>query len=433
MVVIKRPISHYLDLGYANKGRELIHCASLVGKTLNGADMNSLVGILHQLSALSAIANELFQSVLDSSKETFTRISDISTRIKNVNEQLDVVEMYAMKSSSTFYKNQSFQMKEESLSFLRKKNEQNIHKTNFPAPLKWQYDTNCEKVPDFGSLNDLHEKKDCLKDYSDPSFFFESWAVSELEKQEKKKKERKAKKEKRKVEGVKQNRLKEMYDEHGEKSDRRGQQQGPGTSDIDFEAPLDEGYVPPPPPDELPPPPPLEEEVINRQSSSFNHPIQRDDSSSEGFKPPPPPPRTIKHINEDDVGLQNDDDDDKEASQMTLPNLPSTLNLQAPPPPPMVGGIQTGGAITFKKADQAPLNRKQTAAVLRGGQDRSSLLDSIRGKDNMARLKKVVVNEKPKEPEKPKEAGGFNVTDILNKKFANTRDSDDEDEDEEDW
>jgi len=97
-----------------------------------------------------------------------------------------------------FYGNQSLALKEETLNVLRKKNEQNIQKNNFPPSLKAQYDGGCEKLPVFGQvLDDLHEKRDCLKDFSDPGFFFESWAVAEMEKQEKKKRDRKAKKKKK--------------------------------------------------------------------------------------------------------------------------------------------------------------------------------------------------------------------------------------------
>jgi len=45
----------------------------------------------------------------------------------------------------------------------------------------------------------IMKKKSCVKDYSDPSFFFESWAVSELAKQEKRNKERKKKKNNKKL------------------------------------------------------------------------------------------------------------------------------------------------------------------------------------------------------------------------------------------
>jgi len=121
MVVIKRPIGSILELGYQNKGKELIYAAQQNGKPLNGSTMNSLNGILHQLSTLSIVANELFQSVLDSSKETFTRITDISTRLKNVNEKLDTIESYAVQSSYTFYGNSSLVLKEETINILRKK------------------------------------------------------------------------------------------------------------------------------------------------------------------------------------------------------------------------------------------------------------------------------------------------------------------------
>jgi len=67
---------------------------------------------------------------------------------------------------------------------------------------------NTENLPNFETLNEYHEKKDCLKDYSDPGFFFESWASFELAKMEKKKREKVKKPKKEKVVEIEQNRLK---------------------------------------------------------------------------------------------------------------------------------------------------------------------------------------------------------------------------------
>jgi hypothetical protein len=141
-----------------------------------------LNGLLYQLSSLSSIADELFQSVLDSSKETFTRISNISTRLKTVNDKLDSIDSYISNNTSKFYGNHAYQLSETAVAFLSKKNEQNIKKSNLPPALNWQYEKNCQSVPNFGDLDQYHEKKSCIKDYSDPGYFFEAWAVAELEK-----------------------------------------------------------------------------------------------------------------------------------------------------------------------------------------------------------------------------------------------------------
>ena len=122
-MVVKRAIAHYSTVGHQNGGGELIKSAQIAGvskkkkkktqlskKTLQGSCMNDLNGLLYQLSALSTIADELFQSVLDSSKETFTRITNISTRLKSCNEKLDSVDAYISQNSTKFYGNHAYQL-----------------------------------------------------------------------------------------------------------------------------------------------------------------------------------------------------------------------------------------------------------------------------------------------------------------------------------
>lgn len=405
--MVQRHINPIAEVGYANKGGELIKSATISGKTLNGSSMNSLNGILYQLNSLATVANELFQSVLDASKETYTRVNNISSRLKEVNGKMESIESYIVKNSSQFYANGSYQMTEKNLKVLRNKSEHCVHKQNLPPALKWQYENNTENLPNFESLNEYHEKKDCLKDYSDPGFFFESWAQNELAKIEKQKREKKPKKQKTdKVVAIERTK----YDEHsgGKKKDQQKnqQQQQEQTSD-------EPGYHPPPPPEEeddnIPPPPeededhtipppPEDEEEENRQEQV----VQTNNNAPPPPKPPsgpPPPPPTQKPSG---------------GGPPPPPNGPPPP--KGPPPPPSTSGI------TFSKKDMD--STEKTKIPQTGG--KNNLLEQIR---NGKALNKVEIKKEPPKIEPPSNS----IASILENKFAKTMDSDSESDKDDDW
>jgi hypothetical protein len=145
--------------------------------------MNSLNGLLSQLSQISIIAHELFEEVLSNSKKTFDRMSNIKSRAEKIAEKLPVVENYILNNSQNFYKNSSYVLSEETLNTVfRKKDERNINKDNIPIAIKNQFE-NCVKIPDFSLLNEYHQNGNCAKDYSNPDFFILEWAKEELAKQ----------------------------------------------------------------------------------------------------------------------------------------------------------------------------------------------------------------------------------------------------------
>jgi len=408
---VQRQVNAIAEVGYTNKGGELIKSAAISGKTLNGSAMNSLNGILHQLNSLATVANELFQSVLDASKETYTRVNNISSRIREVNDKMEGIESYIVQHSSQFYGNGSYILNEKNIKILRAKNEQCVHRSNFHPALKWPYENNTENLPNFETLNEYHEKKDCLKDYSDPGFFFESWASFELAKMEKKKREKVKKPKKEKVVEIEQNRLK--YDEHGSlKSDKKKLQNQSQTMNMQqqqqqqpIEQSEEQGYHPPPPPDDdedHPPPPPDDDD-----------------------QPPPPP---------------MDDPDDNYHEQVVQRPQPPT----GPPKPPLKQGggppPPTGGppppkppgppppptsGITFSKKDLD--NSQKTNIKQTGG--RNNLLDQIRGANKTDMLKKVEVKREPVKTVEPPNS----IASILENKFAKTMDSDSESEKDANW
>lgn len=163
-------------------------------------------GLLFQLSSLSLVASELFDSILTSSKTTFERIGALTQRVENVNNTLSEVEQYMMQNSKKMFTTFGYNFNEKSMVVLQKIDQQNISAKNFPRALGWQYQQNCEAVPMFDpALDNIRESDDkeskkarpCTQHYSRPNFFFEFWAKEELRRQ---KNERKAMRKKRRQE-----------------------------------------------------------------------------------------------------------------------------------------------------------------------------------------------------------------------------------------
>lgn len=404
--MVLRHINAIAEVGYSNKGGELIKSAQISGKTLNGSSMNSLNGILYQLNSLATVANELFQSVLDASKETYTRVNNISSRVKEVNDKLEGIESYIVQNSSQFYANGSYQMNEKNLKVLRNKSEHCIHKGNLPPALKWQYENNTESLPNFESLNEYHDKKDCLKDYSDPGFFFESWAQNELAKLEKQKREKKPKKQKTEK-TIQIERTK--YDEHSgsKKKDQKNQQ----TGEQDYHPPPppedeEHGDVPPPPPEEdengdIPPPPPEDEDEGNNQE--YQQTPQNPPPKTGG--PPPPPKQQTQQPQQTSGG----------GPPPTGPPPPP----KGPPPPPSTSGI------TFSKKDIDTTQKTQKTQTA----GKNNLLDQIRNANNKDMLKKVEIKKEPLKVEPSPNS----IASILENKFAKAMDSDSESDKDDDW
>lgn len=408
--MVKHHVANIAEASFQNKGVELIKSATISGKTLLGANMNSLTGILYQLNSLASVANELFQSVLDSSKETYTRLNNISSRIGTVNEKLSSIEEYIEQNSTQFYANGSYKLSENNVKVFRQKTEHCVDSNNFPPALRWQYDTNTENLPNFDILNEYHEKKDCLKDFSDPGFFFESWASFELAKIEKKNRD--------KVKKPKKDRVVEIA-KSVSKVDKYGFTKEDGKHQQGTRHEIGEDDLPPPPPEEdmeIPGPPPDDDDGENYQP-----PPPEDDDN------PPPPP------------MENPEDEiyqhvQPKVTKTVAPPTPKQQTISAPkaptnaPPPPMAPGLPPpppdGSGITFSKKN----NVEKKAVPQTGG--RNNLLDAIKNQDNKLLLKKVTIEDKPKVEAK---APQNSIASILENKFAKTIDSDDDSDKDDDW
>lgn len=173
-----------------------MHAAHNAGKTLQGSAQNSMNGLLFQLSSLSLVATELFNTVLSSSKDSLARVQNLSARVQVVKQKLPQLEemVYSGINKDLFYATRGYQLTDENKAVLLKKNQQNLKRVDNMSPaLNIAYDT-CFPLPKFDPLlNEQHPKQNCQRDYSDDKFFFESWVKAELAKQQKRKNERKKK------------------------------------------------------------------------------------------------------------------------------------------------------------------------------------------------------------------------------------------------
>lgn len=221
MVVIKRPLEHFDSYGYRNAGNSLIESSSVSGHVLQGRNMNSMNGILFQLSSLALTASEIFNSLNESARETFDRLNALNTRIQQINNKLPQYEQFMHENNSKLlFSTSLYELTEANLAVLYKKDHQNISKQNNPVPLNWQYTNNCLPPPEFSPLldqihvqlsqqaekeaqqqaeqqqqqqgiNTLPKYKTCIEAYTDSNFFFNEWAKRELERLKKAKQKRK--------------------------------------------------------------------------------------------------------------------------------------------------------------------------------------------------------------------------------------------------
>ncbi|KAL0490595.1 WAS protein family [Acrasis kona] len=435
MVVTKRPLAHYDTLGLRNGGNELITTGHICGKTLQGSAMNSMNGMLFQLSSLSLIAREIFDGILAQSVETFERVNKLKERIQTASVKLTEAEEYTKNNNDKLLLTTSgYHFGEESRRILNKEDSQMIQRGNQPPALGWQYETNCVALPQFSpELNELDTKKQCIRVYSNPKFFFEKWAENEIAKQNKEAREAREKRKKKPKSHPKKSRKVEKISLHHQKYNKDGELiLTPGTessvtpnpnqnSSDEYIAPPpgpppdmdDDNFIPPPPErsysvemsqmngSSIPPPPPGPPPPMGAPANKIPAAPAAPPAGG-GFVPPPPPG----------------------------PPPPPPMSGFAPPPPPPAGGppvaAQSSGAslhdmisagVALKKREQVEQPKTM------------SLLEQIRqGKE----LKKASERKVP-EPVKAADPEPTSVADILSKKFASVVNDDSDDEDDDDW
>ncbi|KAG2386915.1 hypothetical protein C9374_001950 [Naegleria lovaniensis] len=233
MVVIKRPLEHFDRCGFSqnNTGASLIESSRISGHMLQGRNMNSMTGVLYQLSALATTASEIFNSLSESARGTFDRINALNTRIQQINNKLPEYEQFMHNNNNKLlFSASGYELTEANIAVLYRKDHSNISKENNPLPLNLQYTNACLPAPEFSPLLDqLHEwnsqqqqmngsdeqgndskqqqggaslpkYKKCIEAYTDSNFFFNEWAKRELERLKKAKQKRKEERKRQRME-----------------------------------------------------------------------------------------------------------------------------------------------------------------------------------------------------------------------------------------
>lgn len=421
MVIVKRPLVHSDVFGLKNEGLSLIQSGSIAGKTLQGTNMSSLTGLMFQLSSLSLIAQEMFQSIMSSSEQTFNRISSLTSRLQNVNNQLQDIEHYMLTNNhNLLFNSLGYQFTEKGMSVLTKLDQQNISKANNPSALEWQYESNCDADPKFDSDLDAlvleeernkKKKRTCKQLYSYPQFFFEYWAKEELQRQ---REERKALREKRKQmtthSEVKKKEVAAIqlhykrYDKHGNKLDEPAfTPRTPRDSDNTSSGPL----TPSP-------------RTVDHTPST---PLQRGESFNKPKPPPGPPPQSPPRS-----------DSIRSPSVPELPLQSVTVGPPPPPPPsmqltsapplspnPPLNSPPTTGSLADMMANVSL--KKATEQAPKAPDSRGNLLDQIRMGKKLAPASERSIAEKKEEKKE------MDVAAILNNKFASVLNDESDEED----
>eukprot|EP00823_Brevimastigomonas_motovehiculus_P007159 TRINITY_DN6165_c0_g1_i1.p1 TRINITY_DN6165_c0_g1~~TRINITY_DN6165_c0_g1_i1.p1 ORF type:complete len:525 (+),score=120.87 TRINITY_DN6165_c0_g1_i1:48-1622(+) len=152
-----------------------------------------MVNLLHQLGQVSEFASEIMDDLYQQSTAAFGRIKDVSKRVVSFDKGVGPIER-TMKTqpASVFYssaKPVEFRRQEALLSSLfdpstRPIPIQKSRSEALPPPNLTPADTFFACIKDSKESKDASkEPKSCMKEYSDPTFFFSQWLLAETEKQ----------------------------------------------------------------------------------------------------------------------------------------------------------------------------------------------------------------------------------------------------------
>ena len=162
MGVIKRYIHPTTD--YCSPNIDSTTDRFLILRNLSQANNTGLIG---QLSTLFEYTQEIFSELLEEASSTASRIQSLGERVAVLQDTLPSVESQAPELLSLTNVGSSYSNKspEDACQFLPEKRVLSI---------RHQYEE-CMPPPNLALL-DPYAGESCLKKYTNPMFFFESWA-----------------------------------------------------------------------------------------------------------------------------------------------------------------------------------------------------------------------------------------------------------------
>uniref|UniRef100_A0A8C5PKF4 Wiskott-Aldrich syndrome protein family member n=1 Tax=Leptobrachium leishanense TaxID=445787 RepID=A0A8C5PKF4_9ANUR len=157
---------------------------------------STLAAIIRQLSSLSKHAEDIFGELFNEANNFYIRANSLQDRIDRL-----AVKVTQLDSTVEEVSLQDINMRKAFKSSTIQ-DQQVVTKSSVPHPITDIYNT-CEKPPPLNILTPYRDdRKDGLKFYTDPSYFFDLWKEKMLQDTEDKRKEKRRQKEQKRVDGT---------------------------------------------------------------------------------------------------------------------------------------------------------------------------------------------------------------------------------------
>lgn len=153
---------------------------------LEAVSVNTLCGIMRQLSSISKHAEDLFGELCAETNSVFQRTNSLQERIQSLSQKVTQLDSNVEEISL-----QDINMR-KAFKCTIVTDQQVLASSTLPSAMKERYQT-CDKPPSLQEMNPYRDdNKDALKFYTDPTYFFELWCEEMKKETEKKKKRRRA-------------------------------------------------------------------------------------------------------------------------------------------------------------------------------------------------------------------------------------------------
>ncbi|KAM4797087.1 actin-binding protein WASF3 [Rhinophrynus dorsalis] len=157
---------------------------------------STLAAIIRQLSSLSKHAEDIFGELFNEANSFYIRANSLQDRIDRL-----AVKVTQLDSTVEEVSLQDINMRKAFKSSTTQ-DQQVVSKSSIPHPVTDIYNT-CDKPPPLNILSSYRDdRKDGLKFYTDPSYFFDLWKEKMLQDTEDKRKEKRRQKEQKRVDGT---------------------------------------------------------------------------------------------------------------------------------------------------------------------------------------------------------------------------------------
>ncbi|XP_066477146.1 actin-binding protein WASF3 [Tiliqua scincoides] len=157
---------------------------------------STLAAIIRQLSSLSKHAEDIFGELFNEANNFYIRANSLQDRIDRL-----AVKVTQLDSTVEEVSLQDINMK-KAFKSSTKQDQQVVSKNSIPSPVADIYNQS-DKPPPLNILSSYRDdKKDGLKFYTDPSYFFDLWKEKMLQDTEDKRKEKRRQKEQKRIDGT---------------------------------------------------------------------------------------------------------------------------------------------------------------------------------------------------------------------------------------